>query len=402
MEVNAYFTLQAVNQDACVTIDFTKYTYVMNLRQASGEQDILHAEPETAFTQDGHSVHHHMTLVKIPPERPLVYCDIFCQGLCTDKNILINSFPDASATNNWTVFNKKFSSAETTKNPAFDKICTISNHRVFIDSQFPVGHPMDPFEKSKIERQLGARLRYESLNSEYMKFRYPDQGRASLCGPAVFLYVLLKDRHDIYFEFIKNLWNNGIAKIGSLQITPSESCRHPINYTLVNGSTRVPAIDWISMASLRDNENIYMPYASPDDMLSGATLPSGISKWAEAVNAEVIYQNMTLFSWSKRDVANLNNFVSPTSNVFVLIHHGLLIGGESGYPSHWIALEGNINTYDTLKSVDINTPDDELIDFELFSWGECKLLSQFSKTNTLSFKKACSYIYGAVVISKVP
>ncbi|MFU2319135.1 hypothetical protein [Rahnella sp. PCH160] len=402
MDVNAYFTLKALNQDACVTIDFTKYTYVMSLREASGEQDILHSEPETAFTQDGHSAHHHMTFVNAPTEKPLVYCDIFCQGLCTDKNILINSFPDASTTNNWTVFNKKFSSAETTKNPAFDKICTISNHRIFIDSQFPVGHPNDPFEKSKIERQLRARLEYRALASEYMRFQFPDQRDASLCGPAAFLFSLLKDRPDVYSQFIKDLWNDGIGILGSLKVIPSEGCCHPVNYTRPDASTRLPAIDWISLASLRDNENIFMKYNSPDDTVSGITLPEGIIKWVSAVGAEIIFHEMTLTSWSKNKVLELNKLVEPTNHVAVLVNDGLLSGGESGYPSHWIVLEEKLSLYESNLLVSSETSDSELVDAKLFSWGESKELSKFRLSGPMSFGKYRTYVYGCVVFKKIP
>lgn len=122
MEVNAYFSIKAVNKDECITIDFSKYTYIMKFCKASSTREVLHAEPEKAFTQDGHSAHHRMEYDKTLAEKPLVYCDIFCQGLCTDKSILINSFPDASETNNWTVFNKKLSTGETTKSQRYDKI----------------------------------------------------------------------------------------------------------------------------------------------------------------------------------------------------------------------------------------------------------------------------------------
>lgn len=402
MDVNAYFTLKALNQDTCVTIDFTKYTYVMSLREASGEQDIIHSEPETAFTQDGHSAHHHMTFVNAPSEKPLVYCDIFCQGLCTDKNILINSFPDASSTNNWRVFNKKFSSAETTKNPAFDKICTISNHRIFIDSQFPVGHPNDPFEKSKIERQLRARLEYRVSPADYMDHRLPSQGAGSLCGPAAFLYILLKDRPDLYSQYIKDLWNTGYAKLGKLDISPSEGCCHPTNYTTDRAITRVPGIDWISMASLRDDENIYMNYSSPDDQLSGMTLPVDIIKWLEAVGAKIIHHDMKLFAYPKDEVINVSNYVRPENHVIVLINHGLLLGERSSGPTHWVVLESAVKVISSQKIVDEDTLDTELIDVELFSWGDCSQLSKFPVGKYITFENFESYIYGVIVLNKIP
>lgn len=399
MDINAYFTLKALNQDACVTIDFTKYTYVMSLRDASGEQDILHSEPETAFTQDGNSAHHHMTFVNAPSEKPLVYCDIFFQGLCTDKNILINSFPDASSTNNWTVFNKKFSSAETTKNPAFDKICTISNHRIFIDSQFPVGHPNDPFEKSKIERQLRARLEYRSSEVDYMKNKYPDQGEASLCGPAVFIYTLLIDHKDLYSAFVKDLWNTGKANLGGLQITPSQSAIHPINYTESTGETRVPAIDWIALASLRDSENVFMSYSSPDDQASGITMPSSIAKWGCAIGMNIVHNNMTLAHSSKSTILKLINLVNDDHHVIILINMNMMSVGPSGIPNHWVVLGSKPTVVKTQIIVSDNTDDKELIDFELFTWGEYKNLSVFSRRQ-MSFKQFRTYIYGAVVFKK--
>ncbi|WP_167458082.1 hypothetical protein [Rahnella woolbedingensis] len=269
---------------------------MMKLCKASGAQDILNSEPETSFSQEGESLLHCIPYEENLAEVPLVYCDIFCAGICTDKSILINSFTNASSTNNWTIFNKKFSTGETTKNQRFDKICTISNKRIFIDPQFPVGHPKDPFEKSKIERQLAARLKYEASGMDYMEKKYPNQGDASLCGPAAFMYILLKDNPVLYCQYIKDLWNEGSTKLGNLEVNPSTGCCSPLNYTESDGSTRVSAIDWISMASLRDEENIFFDYKSPDDAFSGATLPEGIIKWVKSMGAEVINTDMTLFS----------------------------------------------------------------------------------------------------------
>lgn len=52
MDINAYFSIKALHQDDCITINFTTYTYVMKLCQASGARDVIHAESETAFTQE--------------------------------------------------------------------------------------------------------------------------------------------------------------------------------------------------------------------------------------------------------------------------------------------------------------------------------------------------------------
>ncbi|MBJ9016295.1 hypothetical protein I5438_23670, partial [Citrobacter freundii] len=184
MEVYAHFTMKPIGLDDCSSVDLTKYAYVIKFYDASGQQSILHEDSKNNFLENGESKLHSFEYNGNILEMPLTRCDIYCEEVITDENILINSFKNNNTTNNWTVFNKKFSKGLTTNSNKFDKICSISNHRVFIDSQFPVGDPFDPFEKSKIERQLKARLAHVSSSQDYMSNQYPDQNRSSLCGPA--------------------------------------------------------------------------------------------------------------------------------------------------------------------------------------------------------------------------
>ncbi len=215
-------------------------------------------------------------------------------------------------------------------------------------------------------------------------------------------YTLLKDRPGIYSQLIKDLWNSGEAKLGKLIITPSQKCCHPINYTYTSGGTRVPAIDWISMASLRDGENTYLGYGDPQSELSGVTMPEDIVKWVKAIGGDIKYRHMTLFSWPKYMVAQLNNYAGSDNHVAVLIHDNLLYGGGSMGPTHWIIWEGKLTVVNTQQPVDENTPDNALVDIELFSWGERKNLSQFPVKKSLVLNNFCSYIYGAVVFGKAP
>ncbi|HBL6926974.1 TPA: hypothetical protein LSH75_004624, partial [Citrobacter koseri] len=198
MKIYVRFTIKPVGLDDCSLIDLTRYSYIIKFCDASGQQRILHEDPKNNFLKNGESRLHSFEYNKNTLEIPLVRCDIYFEGIITDKNIFINSFLNGNITNDWTVFNKKFSKGMTTNSDNFDKICHISKHRVFIDSQFPVGHSFDPFEKSKIERQLKARLAHTSSPQDYMRGRYPDQNRSSLCGPAAFLYTLLIDNPQLY------------------------------------------------------------------------------------------------------------------------------------------------------------------------------------------------------------
>lgn len=402
MEIISRFYINAISDGECTAIDFSYYSYVMKLCMASGTHDVIHIEPEAKFSTEGESLFHHMKFLKYLEESPLVYCDVYSMGICTDKNILIKSFSNENDSNDWTVYYKKYSTALTTKNPDFVKLCNISNNRVFIDHNFPVGDKNDPFEKSKIERQLSERLKYKPSFQDFMVYPYPYQGEASLCGPAVLFYTLLADRPDLYSKFIKNLWNNGKSSLGTLTVTPSEGCCHPKYYTEPGGETRIPAIDWISMASLRDDENIFFDYQSPDDKFSGVTMPEGIIKLVKALCAAVIFHDMSLFSWPKYKVVQLSEYVESTKHVAVLINHGMLYGTESGYPTHWVVFEDRMRNVETNQPIDEYTPDDAMVDVKLFSWGEVKNMSEYSIGTPLPFKKICSYIYGVVVFDKIP
>lgn len=128
--------------------------------------------------------------------------------------------------------------------------------------EHPVGDPLDPFTRTKVEKQLSDRLNYLS---------FPDQNRAMLCGSAAFFYCLQKDRPDLYKQSIIDLWKTGTTKIGSLEITPSMKTRHPKEY-FQGDLEKISAVDWILLASLRDSENSIMNHNSPSDDVSAITM----------------------------------------------------------------------------------------------------------------------------------
>lgn len=386
MKVFAHFSVKAVGLDDCSSVDLSKYSYVMRFCSARQRQNVLKVENTVSLSKEGQSQVHSFEYSDDLSEAPLVWCDINCGNTITD--------------NEWTVFKKKFSAGETTKNSSYDKICEISNHRVFIDPQFPVGDPNDPFEKSKIERQLNRRLAHLSSAQDWMFYIYPDQGESSLCGPAVFLYALLKDRPDLYSQYVKDLWNQGSANLGAITIAPSQGCCHPKKFTKQSGETRVPAIDWISMASLRDNENLMNDYSSPDDEFSGVTLPSSIEKWVGALGCEVIYKDMSVLSYPKYKVSKLNDYVDPDNHVAVLINDGLLNGNPGNVATHWILWEGKLMSLSSGLPADEKTPDTDLVDLQLFSWGRLEKLSSFRLSKICSLKEFVDCIYGAVVFKK--
>lgn len=146
----------------------------------------------------------------------------------------------------------------------------IIHNRPFIAYEHGIGDPLDPFSKDKMEGQLRDRLANRTV---------PAQGLSSLCGPAVFFYLLLLINKDMYKRTVWSLWYDGTAKIKSTQINPSHDTKHPTGYFKIDGTPKISGLDWITLASLRDPFNKTMHYKSPDDEAAGITFPHELMNW---------------------------------------------------------------------------------------------------------------------------
>lgn len=258
--------------------------------------------------------------------------------------------------------------------------------RAFIAREYPIGDPDDPFERRKIEQQIASRLSYAS---------YPDQGSTSLCGPAAFFYCLQVDRPDVYAQAARELWLYGKTKIGALEISPGEGCRHPAGSFYFNNDARISGLDWITMASLRDSENSVMSYDGIDDQVSGITLWGGLSKWFELSGYERVFNNAGLMRNSVFDIVRLNAFIKKGYKVVTLISAGMLTDfgvEETSFKNHWVVWEGVLrgaNGQDISESSSL----EEVVDLRLFSWG--KVGDQIKSNKSLRY--VCKHLFGGVV-----
>ena len=125
-----------------------------------------------------------------------------------------------------------------------------------------------------------------------------NQASSSLCGPASFLYCVAKKSPGLYARYIVNLYETGVAKIGDLEIEPSDDCR---NYKIPPKS--IPEADWIGLASLRDSENTFQDYDDIGDALPGATFPGDVEDWFKAANFKPVLDETNLL------------FTKPLSNL---------------------------------------------------------------------------------------
>lgn len=215
--------------------------------------------------------------------------------------------------------------------------------RVFNDIAHPMGTPGDPFEKAKVLEQLRirvARAHGQNLASTMRVSSFPHQDEASLCGPAAFFYALLMDRPDLYSKAIIELWEKGETTIGQLHIKPSHDCCNPKNFSRHAGGDRIIAIDWISLASLCDSENIIFDYDSPDDQGAGITLPSTLESWFARAGASLVFDNIQLGNIEQAQLIELLDFLDRQLHVVSLVSAPMVEGGIGVGKNHWIVWEG--------------------------------------------------------------
>jgi hypothetical protein len=109
-----------------------------------------------------------------------------------------------------------------------------------------------------------------------MRIAHPgllNQGDASLCGPTALMHGVASDNPGVYARFAIDLYEKGRAKLGRLMIEPGTDAR---NYS-PNG--KIPQVDWLTMASIRDSENWLFDYDDAEDEFAGITLPGELAHW---------------------------------------------------------------------------------------------------------------------------
>lgn len=224
--------------------------------------------------------------------------------------------------------------------------------RPFIAEEYPIGHPLDPFEQNIIAKQIGNRFDWVD---------FPMQQDASLCGPAAFFYCLQKDRPDVYAQAAKELWQYGKTTIGKLEINPGDTCLHPTG-TFYNdkGWPKIKGIDWMTLAGLRDSENSVLSFDKLDSPLAGITMWETLTEWFEKAGYEKVFSNVGITQAGVQGIRDLNDYAHKGYWIVTLINDGLLEMGTSSLtiPTHWIVWQSSL-TQETTGSFHLN----------LFSWG---------------------------------
>lgn len=122
----------------------------------------------------------------------------------------------------------------------------------------------------------------------------------------------------------------------------------------------ISGLDWLTLASLRDSENIVLSYDSVNCEISGISMWGSLAEWFEKAGYEKVFDNIGITRGTIQDIRTLNTYVKQGYKVVTLIADSLLESSESNLtiPSHWIVWDG-----------EVTESADGKISLQLFSWG---------------------------------
>ncbi|XVJ69302.1 MAG: hypothetical protein HEQ39_06370 [Rhizobacter sp.] len=251
---------------------------------------------------------------------------------------------------------------------------------------------------------------------------WPHQGQTALCGPAAFMFCLVQDRPDMYVDLVINLWLGqpaslgGNSAVGPTMIRPVNPSPHVQTNTpaAVTGEIgAINAVDWISMASLRNDSpdlNPFGDYDHPKNQVSAIARPKYVKGWFESAGAHCLWDNTSeiLPTADWKELTELSAYNGGW--VLMLVASAMFAEGHPGYPfkNHWVVLNGSITIdgrdWSMYRSGAAKLPETrENVDIQadFFTWGKTgRQLRAVRARPDLAFFLKC--FYGGMAFSRIP
>lgn len=225
-----------------------------------------------------------------------------------------------------------------------------------------------------------------------------------MCGPAAYFYCLLKERSDLYIQAVKELWEEGQTKIGQLEIKAGDAAK-PSNFFETNGTPRISGIDWITMGSLRDSENLIWDYNDPQKQTAAITAPFKLQDWLEKSGAKNIQNLTTLTSSNLKDLLSINEYAKKGYRVVKLISSPNIFWGKTtpNLKTHWIVWESPLYHATNNQPIHSQSKLTDIIDLNLFTWGWVGNLRSYDSniTANISLQKFLNASFGAIVFKEM-
>lgn len=208
-----------------------------------------------------------------------------------------------------------------------------------------------------------------------------NQRRAGLCGPCAFLYSVATDSPAMYAKFAIDLFEKGIAKIGRVEVEPSDNCRS------YDPPPDMSPAEWLTAASLRDSENAFLDFDDVNRDYSAGTAMSEMIIWFQRAGyTHVDFADNRIWSRGAGDIADLNTYYNNGYRVVLRINDKMLYADKqtntSGHGDHFVTLVSPITA--TGQSVSLT----------VFTWGYGKYL--IPQGNPLSQSDFLGNLYGYI------
>lgn len=246
------------------------------------------------------------------------------------------------------------------------------------------------FPKLGVDHKEFAQQLRERLNDRHRV----NQGYASLCGPAAFMYCFQRKNSMAYAKYAMDLFEHGNAWLGHMKIDPSEDCRRSEGRTL-------SALDWVTLAGLRDAENLVLDYEGTEQ-IDGVTSARSLSHWfaRSGYFAHVARETNLMRDKSIETLVRASRHLLAGRRPCLMIGSNFLAGKPRGraFPDHWVVLTSEVridgNSAAALFTKGIGAADSQLgkqiVSFTVLTWGENKPIPQMTVDAFLD------YFYGYV------
>jgi hypothetical protein len=182
------------------------------------------------------------------------------------------------------------------------------------------------------------------------------QGESSLCGPAAFVSSVLIHDPVEYISFVTSLYLSGSATLRRLTVRAGADVR------MYAPARRVPAADWIALASIRDSENWFFDYQAADNQFPGITLPRELASWFTRIGYQSVINKTSLtHDENEANLREADRLFGEGFWVCLLVNADVLYGSSQTnvaiVPDHWIVLRSRIQFGQNIQ-------------MEVFTWGD--------------------------------
>jgi hypothetical protein len=238
------------------------------------------------------------------------------------------------------------------------------------------------------------------------------------------MFCLIQDRPDMYVDLVVNLWLGQPASLGGgyagaptavRAVNPSSRVQTNAPTAVTGDPLAINAVDWISLASLRNDSPDLSPftdYDHPSDQLAAATRPKYLKGWFAEAGATCLWDNTSeiLPTSDWKELIELSAYSGGW--VVMLVSAAMFASKDSPlttFKNHWVVLNGTITIngrdWSVYRSGAIKRPaDPETLDIQadFFTWGQTGWQLRTVRANRPDLAYFLKCFYGGMAFSHIP